>query len=119
MHLHVAGEAGFGRVLARVRGRRRRAERREASDREGDGDHGDRDEGDDDPADRGTRDRGVVAHQALPGPSMAPEHAAFGSGAFWLRQYSVKNSVMRGSFGSSSVSWWFHALTAMGVSMSG
>ena len=46
---------------------------------------------------------------------MAPVHAAPGSGTFWLRQYSSKNSPMRGSEALSSFSYAFHADSTIGL----
>ncbi len=58
----------------------------------------------------------LIAGYCLPGASSAPEQDAFGSGAFWLRQYVVRNSDTRGSSAESSFSWAFHALITIGES---
>src|SRR3546814_2848770 len=47
---------------------------------------------------------------------MAPEQLALGSGTFWLRQYSSRNSGMRSSDADSTFSWLFHPLRTIGES---
>src|SRR6478735_10270436 len=58
----------------------------------------------------------MAGSYCLPGASTPPVQAAFGSGAFWLRQYSSMNCGIRLSSAESTFSWWFQALTTMGES---